>query len=158
MKLLSAAVLVTVLVLVAAASGANTDQGRRLAGPFCVGKTFLKPLDGSRATNVPTFRISILRAGVVRSVALNQKCRPWENRKVRARDPRPRQGHPRPRRPRRVTPGRPDLQVLRGPRRSADHRPQGRHGRDRRSGDPGRQGRHRSQGRYRRGRREGRQG
>ena len=82
MKLLTAVALVLVLVLVGTAMGASSDQGRRLAGPFCVGKTFLKPLDGGRTSGAITLKAAILRAGVVRSVANSQPCRPWENRKV----------------------------------------------------------------------------
>jgi hypothetical protein len=51
-------------------------RGRRLAGPFCVGKRNLRPL-GSGQNSLR----SILRAGVVRSVAVGQPCRPWEIRK-----------------------------------------------------------------------------
>lgn len=71
--------------LIGLASGASTDQGRRLAGPFCVGKANLANLEGKRAGGLTqgktTQRFGILRAGVVRSVAVKQACRPWEVRK-----------------------------------------------------------------------------
>lgn len=89
------ALLVVALVAVIAAgttsgasssSSATADQGRRLAGPFCIGKAGLRNLEGNRAGTVrpgrTTQRFGILRAGVVRSIALGQKCRPWENRRV----------------------------------------------------------------------------
>jgi Collagen triple helix repeat (20 copies) len=80
-------ILVAVLlsaVLLGSAWGASADQGRRLAGPFCVGKRDLKPLEGNRIvrTNQATRLRAILRAGAVRSVAVGQACRPWENRKL----------------------------------------------------------------------------
>lgn len=84
-KLVLPAVIVSAGILAVTAGGApqaTQDQGRRLAGPFCVGKRFLKPLDGSRATQNPVFKVSILRAGVVRSVARTQPCRAWEDRKL----------------------------------------------------------------------------
>ena len=75
--------LVVMLLIVAGIAGATSnDQGRRLSGPFCVGKSFLKPVDGSRTTGTPIFKISVLRAGVVRSVARTQPCRAWEDRKL----------------------------------------------------------------------------
>ena len=75
--------LILVALLAAGVAGATTsDKGRRLAGPFCVGKRFLKPLDGGRTSGAITLRAAILRAGVVRSVAAGQPCRPWEDRKL----------------------------------------------------------------------------
>ena len=75
--------LIAIIVSVAGASiTQQQDKGRRLAGPFCVGKRFLKPLDGGRVTNHPVLGLAVLRAGVVRSVAIGQPCRPWENRRV----------------------------------------------------------------------------
>lgn len=75
--MLAALAAVLAVVLVGVASGAQNDQGRRLAGPFCIGKRNLAPL-GSRSNSLR----AILRAGVVRSVSVNQPCRPWENRKL----------------------------------------------------------------------------
>jgi Collagen triple helix repeat (20 copies) len=74
-----------VLTLVTIAVAAPNDQGRRLAGPFCVGKANLNNLEGTRTgLNVgrTSERFGILRAGVVRSVAVKQACRPWEVRKL----------------------------------------------------------------------------
>ena len=75
----------SVVLLGTTAFGASSDQGRRLAGPFCVGKRDVKNLEGNRLGTVrpgrTTRAFGILRAGVVRSVAVNQACRPWENRK-----------------------------------------------------------------------------
>jgi hypothetical protein len=75
-------VILVTIITVGSVQAASSDQGRRLAGPFCVGKSFLRPLDGGRATGPINLKLAILRAGVVRSVALNQPCRPWENRRV----------------------------------------------------------------------------
>jgi hypothetical protein len=75
-KLIVVAVLAA-LVVPAVALSVSGDQGRRLAGPFCIGKRSLKPL----GTKIDARR-AVLRAGVVRSVSANQACRPWENRKL----------------------------------------------------------------------------
>ena len=69
---------VAALVIVTAAYTATGDQGRRLAGPFCVGKPGLSPAAG----NVP-------RAGVVRSIAVTQACRSDEIRKFGVAVPHP---------------------------------------------------------------------
>jgi hypothetical protein len=73
------------LIVVGSTGAANNDQGRRLAGPFCIGKANLKNLNGTLAGLVKagktTRRAGILRAGAVRSVAKNQPCRPWEVRR-----------------------------------------------------------------------------
>ena len=87
MKLILVAMSVVLLLIIAGTSGAATnDQGRRLAGPFCVGKAGLRNLEANRNGLVSrtrtTERFGILRAGVVRSIALKQKCRPWENRRL----------------------------------------------------------------------------
>lgn len=65
MKLRTIVVAAVSLLLVAGfattvATGATSDKGRRLAGPFCIS----------------------LDTGVVRAVAVNQACRPGEVRKV----------------------------------------------------------------------------
>lgn len=62
----------TVTTVVTAATGPG-DQGRRLAGPFCVGKFNLAPVwvSGKR----------ISRAGVVRSISVSEKCQDTEIRK-----------------------------------------------------------------------------
>jgi hypothetical protein len=71
MKLIIATIIA--LILATTALAGSTDQGRRLAGPFCVGKANLLPF------NTPQGWVS--RAGVVRSVARTQECNSWENRK-----------------------------------------------------------------------------
>lgn len=63
-----------VLIGVSGALGYGSDQGRRLAGPFCVGKPNLLPL-----TVVDGKKVS--RAGVVRSVAATEACESTEIRK-----------------------------------------------------------------------------
>ena len=78
------AVLLLIGVVAMTAGAASNDQGRRLAGPFCVGKADLNNLEGKRTgvgVGRTTRRFGILRAGVVRSVAVKQACRPWEIRK-----------------------------------------------------------------------------
>ena len=100
-RLLLAAVILAALVAstaMAASTGPNAktaeaDKGRRLAGPFCIGKHFL---DSGVDVNIrPTTgpgRVlrarAILRAGVVRSIAQKDKCRPWEDRKLGLAVPR----------------------------------------------------------------------
>ena len=54
-----------VVAISSAQSNSGADKGRRLAGPFCVGKT-------NAGKN----------AGVVRSIAVTQKCRGYEIRKM----------------------------------------------------------------------------
>lgn len=66
--------IVLALVIVASATGASSDQGRRLAGPFCVGKANLTPFY-VKATGW------VSRAGVVRSVSVNEQCQSTEVRK-----------------------------------------------------------------------------
>ena len=95
MKAVITAGVVTALVVgVTAASSAPVrkgDQGRRLAGPFCIGK---HNLDSKRPVGLDP-RVArflgaraILRAGVVRSIAQKDKCRPWEDRRVGLAVPR----------------------------------------------------------------------
>lgn len=75
----------TAVILVGGVTGASADQGRRLTGPICIGKAGLPNLDGSRRAGLRQGRVTqawaILRAGVVRSVAKNRKCFPWEIRR-----------------------------------------------------------------------------
>jgi hypothetical protein len=78
-------IVVASLTVSVIATAGTEDQGRRLAGPFCVGKANLNNLEGSRtglASGKTTQQFGILRAGVVRSVAAKQECRPWEVRKL----------------------------------------------------------------------------
>jgi hypothetical protein len=85
MKVVLVAMSVVLVLIVAGTTGATTnDQGRRLAGPFCVGKADLNNLEGKKTgvgIGKTTRKFGILRAGVVRSVAVKQPCRPWEVRK-----------------------------------------------------------------------------
>ena len=66
--------IVLALAVVGIASGASSDQGRRLAGPFCVGKANLSPF---YAKGIGW----ISRAGVVRSVSVTEQCQRTEIRK-----------------------------------------------------------------------------
>jgi hypothetical protein len=82
------------LVLVGTATTATQDKGRRLTGPFCIGKPYLRPLGAKGVPIVPLLpaitydsrlinaKVAVLRAGVVRSVGANKPCRPWETRRV----------------------------------------------------------------------------
>jgi hypothetical protein len=63
---------IAALMLVGIASGASSDQGKRLAGPFCVGKANLLP--------VYVKGVKVIRAGAVRSVAVTEQCQSTENR------------------------------------------------------------------------------
>lgn len=86
-------VAVTSLLLAGISLSASSDKGRRLTGPFCIGKPFLRPLGAKGVPIVPLLpartyedrlinsQVAVLRAGVVRSVAKSEPCRPWENRK-----------------------------------------------------------------------------
>jgi hypothetical protein len=86
MKLYAVLIAVLVAVVATTAAAAPTDTGRRLAGPICIGKAKLPNLDGSRAGTLRQGRVTerwaILRAGVMRSVAKDRKCFPWEIRRT----------------------------------------------------------------------------
>lgn len=71
-KLILVLALVAILVPALATASSN-DQGRRLTGPVCIGKSFLKPL------HVAGVKIS--RAGVIRSVSIYEQCQKTEVRK-----------------------------------------------------------------------------
>lgn len=73
---------VLALAVVGVASGASADKGRRLAGPFCVGKANLTPFFVKKVGWVS-------RAGVVRSVAVTEKCQRTEIRKFGVAVPDP---------------------------------------------------------------------
>jgi hypothetical protein len=60
------------LIVITTVSAAGGDQGRRLSGPFCIGKN-----DAG------------VNAGVVRSIAATQKCRSYEIRKFGVAVPHP---------------------------------------------------------------------
>ena len=95
-KLAALAAIAIVLAITAAASAGpqvKNDQGRRLAGPFCIGKHFLDSgVDVNLRPTSGRGRVlrarAILRAGVVRSIAKKDKCRPWEDRKLGLAVPR----------------------------------------------------------------------
>jgi len=77
------------LVLVSVTTAATGDQGRRLAGPFCVGKPGLAPIGiKNEAGNF----ITQSRAGVVRSVSATEKCQGDEIRKLGLAVPYPKLG------------------------------------------------------------------
>jgi len=77
------------LVLVSVTTAATSDQGRRLAGPFCVGKPGLAPIGiKNEAGNF----ITQSRAGVVRSVSATEKCQGDEIRKLGLAVPYPKLG------------------------------------------------------------------
>lgn len=61
------------LILIPTALSASSDQGKRLAGPFCVGKPSLLP--------VFVHGTKVIRAGAVRSVSVSEKCQGTELRK-----------------------------------------------------------------------------
>ena len=86
--ILAAGAVVLAVFLVGTALGSGTqqprrgDQGRRLAGPFCIGKANVPPLEGLRVRTRFQGLLrtrAILRAGVVRSVQKGFPCRSWEN-------------------------------------------------------------------------------
>ena len=90
LKLVSVGIVLAFAVTATGAPQVTEDQGRRLAGPFCIGKKFLRPLTADqvrrvskRPRNINDVRLglAVLRAGAVRSVAKGDKCRPWENLK-----------------------------------------------------------------------------
>lgn len=92
MKVVGVLAVLVAAIVIGTASGSGSessalqDTGRRLAGPVCIGKAKLPNLDGSRAGGLRQGRVTeswaILRAGVVRSVAKNRKCFPWEIRRL----------------------------------------------------------------------------
>ena len=66
------------LTSVGVAGAQSNDQGRRLAGPFCIGKTTVSPL---RLKNIYGQTVTVPRAGIVRSIGISQKCNANENRR-----------------------------------------------------------------------------
>ncbi len=69
------------LMVIGTVSAASGDQGRRLSGPFCVGKPGLTPLVVGNK--------KVIRAGVVRSIAASQTCNETEIRKFGVAVPHP---------------------------------------------------------------------
>jgi Collagen triple helix repeat (20 copies) len=78
MRKLIMLVLAALLTSVGVAGATSRDQGRRLAGPFCIGKTTVSPL---RVKNTFGQIVVVPRAGIVRSIGLGQKCNANENRR-----------------------------------------------------------------------------
>jgi hypothetical protein len=70
--------LAALLTSVGVAGAQSNDQGRRLAGPFCIGKTTVSPL---RLKNIYGQTVTVPRAGIVRSIGIDQKCNGNENRR-----------------------------------------------------------------------------
>jgi hypothetical protein len=71
-------VLAALLTTVGVAGATSKDQGRRLAGPFCIGKTTVSPL---KVKNVFGQTVTVPRAGIVRSIGIGMKCNANENRR-----------------------------------------------------------------------------
>jgi hypothetical protein len=78
MRKLIVLALAAALTSVGVAGAQSNDQGRRLAGPFCIGKTSVSPL---RLKNIYGQTVTMPRAGIVRSIGLGQKCNANENRR-----------------------------------------------------------------------------
>jgi len=79
MRKLILLVLAALLTSVGVAGAQSSDQGRRLAGPFCIGKTTVSPL---RLKNIFGQTVTVPRAGIVRSIGVGQKCNANENRRL----------------------------------------------------------------------------
>jgi hypothetical protein len=78
MRKLIVLALAALLTSVGVAGAQSNDQGRRLAGPFCIGKTTVSPL---RLKNIYGQTVTVPRAGIVRSIGMSQKCNANENRR-----------------------------------------------------------------------------
>jgi hypothetical protein len=78
MRKLIVLVLAALLTTVGVAGATSKDQGRRLAGPFCIGKTTVSPL---KVKNVFGQTVTVPRAGIVRSIGIGMKCNANENRR-----------------------------------------------------------------------------
>src|SRR6185369_3058757 len=79
MRKLILLVLAALLTSVGVAGAQSSDQGRRLAGPCCIGKTTVSPL---RLKNIFGQTVTVPRAGIVRSIGVGQKCNANENRRL----------------------------------------------------------------------------
>lgn len=78
MRKLIVLVLAALLTTVGVAGATSKDQGRRLAGPFCIGKTSVSPL---KVKNIFGQTVTVPRAGIVRSIGTGMKCNANENRR-----------------------------------------------------------------------------
>src|SRR5512146_3021042 len=78
MRKLIVLVLAALLTTVGVAGATSKDQGRRLAGPFCIGKTTVSPL---KVKNIFGQTVTVARAGIVRSIGVGMKCNANENRR-----------------------------------------------------------------------------
>src|SRR6478609_4444039 len=78
MRKLIVLVLAALLTTVGVAGATSKDQGRRLAGPFCIGKTTVSPL---KVKNIFGQTVTVPRAGIVRSIGIGMKCNANENRR-----------------------------------------------------------------------------
>src|SRR3954451_7729914 len=78
MRKLIVLVLAALLTTVGVAGATSKDQGRRLAGPFCIGKTSVSPL---KLKNIFGQTVTVPRAGIVRSIGIGMKCNANENRR-----------------------------------------------------------------------------
>src|SRR5512146_1695768 len=78
MRKLIVLVLAALLTTVGVAGATSKDQGRRLAGPFCIGKTTVSPL---KVKNIFGQTVTVPRAGIVRSIGVGMKCNANENRR-----------------------------------------------------------------------------
>ena len=78
MRKLIVLVLAALLTTVGVAGATSKDQGRRLAGPFCIGKTSVSPL---KVKNIFGQTVTVPRAGIVRSIGIGMKCNANENRR-----------------------------------------------------------------------------
>ena len=85
------AIAVLALAAAAVATASSSDQGRRLAGPFCIAKTTVSPL---KVKNIFGQTVTVPRAGTVRSIAIGQTCNANENRRFGVAVPDPDAGTP----------------------------------------------------------------
>jgi len=78
MRKLLLLVIAALVTSVGVAGAGMKDQGRRLAGPFCIAKTSVSPL---QVKNIFGQMVTVPRAGTVRSIGVGQKCNANENRR-----------------------------------------------------------------------------
>ena len=78
MRKLLVLVIAALVTSVGVAGAQSNDQGRRLAGPFCIAKTSVSPL---KVKNIFGKVVTVPRAGIVRSIGIGMKCNGNENRR-----------------------------------------------------------------------------